>query len=125
MGLLGLLKVEREFFQVLKKQYRLSRTDVFIILMLLEKPYNERLNISNLADNMGIDRALIHRRIRVLSEMGVVTSRKDEKERIVEVSVYSHEIIKNIMKVRNGVVEENIRLIDTYSFSGMCSNKGK
>ena len=93
--------------------------------MLLEKPYNERLNISNLADNMGIDRALIHRRIRVLSEMGVVTSRKDEKERIVEVSAYSHEIIKNIMKVRNGVVEENIRLIDTYSFNGMCSNKGK
>lgn len=123
MGLLGLLKIEREFFQVLKRQHKLSRTDVFIILMLLDKPFNERLNVSNLANNTGIDRALILRRIKILSEMGVITSIKEDKERIVEINAYSHEVIKTIMGVRNGVCEENLHFIDTYSFSRMCSNK--
>lgn len=98
MHLNTLLNIEKDFYSYLKKNYGLSRTDVFII-MTSER--FENMTAYSLASKTGFDRSLIIKRLRLLEERGYISREEYLGKEVISVEEKSNvvaRVFKNITR---------------------------
>lgn len=96
MHLKTLLNIEKDFYSYLKRDYGLSRTDVFII-MTSER--FENMTAYSLATKTGFDRSLIIKRLRILEEKGFISREKCLGKKVITVEEKSSIVDRALRKI--------------------------
>ena len=96
MNLNTLLNIEKDFYSYLKRDYGLSRTDVFII-MTSER--FENMTAYSLSTKTGFDRSLIIKRLRILEEKGFISRENSLGKKVITVEEKSSIVDRALQKI--------------------------
>ncbi len=89
-----LLNIEKDFYGHLKRDYGLSRTDIFI---LMTSGKFQNMTAYSLASMTGFDRSLITKRLRLLEENGFIEREDYMGKKIINLKEKAN-IVNTVLK---------------------------
>lgn len=94
MHLNTLLNIERDFYGYLKRDYGLSRTDIFI---LMTSGKFQNMTAYSLAGKTGFDRSLIVKRLKQLEEKGFIERESSMGKKVITLKEKAH-IVNTVLE---------------------------
>jgi len=97
MKLEELMHIENYLFGHLRKEYKLSRTDVYLIMICKKYNFETYYDIKN---NINIDSSLISKRLTLLESRGYIKRENEKKKKIITLTDKTHIVFEILEKIK-------------------------